>query len=265
MPQRPATRALGDLDVMARVRLAGRADRAGMRLTLSAPLGLPVGDTDALVGTGSVRFRPRLIGGWEGPRLSVGVSAGYEFRRRTQVPGSTFVVGQAIDAGAGLAVLAFPRPIGFIAAMAVLAEVSASIGLEQPESGLPAFPAQALVGVRALLPRRFVVQVGAGTGLNRAVGSPRFRALATLGWTWETSPKGLSPPQPSQPAAPEPQPTPPPKEPVPPPTAPVLPATEPVPPATETVPPATETVPPPKAPAHRSPAPSPRKRSRPPR
>ena len=140
VPQRPPTRALGDLDVMARVRLAGRADRAGMRLTLSAPLGLPVGDTDALVGTGSVSFRPRLIAGWESPRLSVGVSAGYEFRRRTQVPGSTFVVGQAIGAGAGVAVLAFPRPIGFIDAMAVLAEVSASVGLEQPESGLPAFP-----------------------------------------------------------------------------------------------------------------------------
>ena len=254
VPQRPAVRALGDLDVMARVRLAGMTDRPGMRLTLSAPLGLPIGDTDALVGTGGVSFRPRLIAGWESPRLSVGVSAGYEFRRRTQVPGSTFVVGQAIGAGAGVAFLAVPQPVGFIEAVAVLAEVSASVGLEQPESGLPAFPAQALVGMRAGLPQRFVVQLGVGSGLNQAAGSPRFRALATLAWTWE---KLREAPAPQPPAPPKTEPAL---------AAPVPPApAAPVPPSTVPVPPATAPAPPPEAPKRRPRDASPKKPNRPPR
>jgi len=189
VPQHPSAPALGDLDLMARVRLAGRLDHPGLRLTLSAPLGLPIGDTDALVGTGSVSFRPRLIVGWEGPRLSVGVSAGYEFRQRTEVPGSTFVVGQAIGAGAGMAVLAVPEAIGPFDTMTVLAEVGASVGLAQPVSGQPAFPTQALVGLRGRMPHGFVVQAGAGTGLNRAVGSPRLRAMLTIAWTWDSSPQ----------------------------------------------------------------------------
>lgn len=185
VPRHPAAPALGDLDLLARVRLAGPAGAHGLRLTLTAPLGLPVGDPDALTGTGRVSFRPRLIGGWDGPRLSLAISAGYEFRRKTEVPGSTYVVGRAVGVGAGFALVAVPGPLGFLDTLTVLAEASASLGLAQPETGLPATPTQAMVGARARVGRGFWIQAAVGTGLNGAVGSPRFRALLTVAHTWD--------------------------------------------------------------------------------
>jgi hypothetical protein len=193
VPRHPAARALGDLDLLARVRLRAPANGRGFGLTLTAPLGLPLGDTDGLVGTGSVSFRPRLIAGWEGARLSASVSAGYELRQRTVVPGSTFVVGQAVGAGAGLAFVALADKVAFIDTLTVLAEASLAVGLEQPEVGASASPAQGLIGVRTKLPWGLMVQVGGGTGLNRSAGSPRARALITVGRVWDVPRRPPSP------------------------------------------------------------------------
>lgn len=194
VPRHPAAHALGDLDLLARVRLLAPVPDRRFQLTLTLPLGLPLGNTDGLVGTGSVSFRPRLIAGWEGARLSASVSAGYELRQKTVVPGSTFVVGQAAAAGAGIAYLVMASKLAFIDTLTVLAEASMAIGLAQPEVGASASPAQGLIGLRTKLPRGLVVQVGGGTGLNRSAGSPRMRALITVGRTWEPVARGTTPP-----------------------------------------------------------------------
>jgi hypothetical protein len=193
VPRHPATHALGDLDLLARVRLRAPADGRGFRLTLTVPLGLPIGDTDGLVGTGSVSLRPRMIAGWEGARLSTSISAGYELRQKTEVPGSTFVVGQAIGAGAGLAYLAVAHKVAFLDTLTVLAEASIAVGLAQPETGSAAIPAQGLVGLRTKLPWGLLVQVAGGTGLNGSVGSPRMRALITVARIWDPAPRPAAP------------------------------------------------------------------------
>jgi len=188
VPRHPAAHALGDLDLLARVRLLGPPDGHGFRLTLTVPLGLPLGNTDGLVGTGSVSVRPRVIAGWEGARLSTALSAGYELRQKTVVPGSTFVVGQAIGAGVGAAYVVLAHKVAFLDTLTVLAEASLAIGLAHPETGSAATPAQALLGLRTRLPWGLVVQVAGGTGLNRSVGSPRMRALITVARTWDGVP-----------------------------------------------------------------------------
>jgi OmpA-OmpF porin, OOP family len=181
VPKRPRATALGDLDLLPRVRLVGAAENRGFRLTFMAPLGIPTGARDALAGSGGVSFRPRLIAGWEGNTVSAAVSVGYELRRVVEIPTSNVIVGNALVAGIGTAYGIVPQTIW------VLGELGISLGLAQSETATAAIPAEALIGVRALLPGRIFLQVAEGTGLGYAAGSPRFRALLTLAYVWETA------------------------------------------------------------------------------
>lgn len=45
-----------------------------------------------------------------------------------------------------------------------------------------AAPIEALLGARQLLPANLVLRGGVGTGLTKAVGSPAFRAVLSIGW-----------------------------------------------------------------------------------
>ncbi len=176
--QRPRARAFGDVELLTRLRMVGGPEATGFHLTLTAPFGIPTGAPDGLTGNGRVSFRPRVIAGWEAHRLSAAASVGYEFRRPAEVPSSNLVVGNALAAGAGIAYAVIPWRVW------VLGEASASVGASQSETGVSAIPAQAMVGGRILLADRLVIQAGAGTGLNRAPGSPRFRALFTMTYLW---------------------------------------------------------------------------------
>ncbi len=180
--QRPRARAFGDVELLTRLRMVGGPEASGFHLTLTAPFGIPTGAPDGLTGNGTVSFRPRVIAGWEAHRLSAAASVGYEFRRSAEVPSSNLVVGNALAAGAGIAYAVIPWKIW------ILGEASASVGVSQSESGVSAIPAQAMLGGRVVLTDRVIIQAGAGTGLNHAPGSSRFRALFTV--TYVGSPAG---------------------------------------------------------------------------
>jgi hypothetical protein len=174
----PYAPAFGDVDVLARVRLAGDAGNRGFRLALTAPFGIPTGVRAALASSGKISVRPRLIAGWDSETLSAALSAGYEWRPPTEIPLSNLVVGHALVAGAGIAYAMVPRLMWF------LAEASVSLGLSQSETGSGPIPAQIMVGLRALLPGDVIVRVGEGTGIGYAAGSARFHALVTLAYVW---------------------------------------------------------------------------------
>ncbi|MES1206038.1 MAG: hypothetical protein ABUS79_08885 [Pseudomonadota bacterium] len=176
--RRPRPAALGDVDLLPRIRVAGAAASRGFRMTLSAPFGLPTGARDALAGAGSVSFRPRLIAGWEAERVSASVSVGFEFRRAVEIPRSNLVVGNAAVAGAGLAYMAIPYRLWAVG------EASVRAGVVQSPTGAGPLSAESLLGARALLTEDLTVQAGVGTGLTTGAGSPRFRALLTFGYLW---------------------------------------------------------------------------------
>lgn len=177
-PGRPRASALGDIDLLVRMRFTEPAGGGGFRLTLTAPFGLPTGAPEALASSGAVSFRPRLILGWEANRWSTGVSAGFEFRRSVEIPSSNLVVGNAAAAGAGGAYAVLERRVW------LLAEASVLLGTKLAGNGTSAVAAEALVGGRAMVAERILVQLGVGTGLTRAAGAARFRALLTVGYLW---------------------------------------------------------------------------------
>jgi hypothetical protein len=181
VPRQPRATALGDVDLLPRVRLAGAMEGRGFRLTLVVPFGIPTGARDALAGNGGVSVRPRIIAGWEGDDLSAAASVGYEVRRTVEIPKSNLIVGNALVAGVGTAYRIVPETIW------VLGEVGVSLGLAQSETATSAIPAEVMIGVRALLPGRLILQVAEGTGLGYAAGAPRFRALLTVAHGWSTS------------------------------------------------------------------------------
>ena len=179
IPQRPTTSALGDTDLLARVALV-HEDRPEkrIRLTLLMPLGVPTGHADALSGSGHFSFRPRLIAGWHWPRLAFSASVGFVYTPPVEVPNSALVVGKAAEAGMGLAYAVLP------ARLWVLAEVTASLGMEQSATGIGTAVTQFLAGARVLLPADLLLQAGLGSGLTHAAGSPRFAATVGLARLW---------------------------------------------------------------------------------
>ena len=179
IPQRPTPSALGDTDVLARLALihADRPDKR-IRLTLLVPLGLPTGHPDALSGSGHFSVRPRLIAGWHWPRLAFSTSVGFAYTPAVEVASSALVVGKAAEAGLGLAYALLPFRLW------ALAEVTASMGLEQSSTGIGTAVTQFLAGARTLLPGDLLLQAGFGTGLMRAAGLPRFAATVGLARLW---------------------------------------------------------------------------------
>lgn len=179
VPQRPATSALGDTDLLARVALV-RVDGLDkrVRLTLLAPVSLPSGRPDALTGSGNFSFRPRLIAGWHWARLSVSGSAGFAYTRPVEVAGSGLVVGKALLGGLSVAYALIPEGLW------LQGETSAALGLELSQTGVGSLATQMIIGARAALPGSVIAQAGVGTGLTHTVGSPRLAAMVGLSRAW---------------------------------------------------------------------------------
>jgi hypothetical protein len=103
---------------------------------------------------------------------------GFAYTPAVEVANSALVVGKAAEGGLGLAYAALPSRLW------LLAEVTASMGLEQSPTGMGTAVTQFLAGARARLPADLLLQAGFGSGLMRAAGSPRFAAVVGLARLW---------------------------------------------------------------------------------
>ena len=164
--------AFGALRVVPRWQLRRADGVGGVGLALVAPVYLPVGDTDSYNSAGVVRAEPRLAVDWRPLReLRLAANVGYEVRPRRVATSrlSDDVVTWGVGAG-------FPTGLDNLKGVAtVTGEVPALVGSD-PRSAVSGV--EALGALRWTIDERFSLQVGAGSGLTSAIGSPDVRVLA---------------------------------------------------------------------------------------
>lgn len=180
---------VGDLRVIARGRFLHPGAAAGVGGALVASLTLPTGSQGAFLSDGQVAFEPRLVFDWSHDLgFVVALNAGFvirpEVRVHNIVAGHAFRWGLAVQTPTGVPGL---RLLGTVSGtVSAVANRSAADLTADARDGL-ADPAEALGGLQYRY-GDLVVQIGAGAGLSRAVGSPGLRVVMTVGFTPSRSP-----------------------------------------------------------------------------
>ncbi len=171
--------ALADLRIIPKVRLPIEPEKlGGLGVALAVPVYVPIGDTQSFNSDGEIRAEPRLIVDWRHPvGLAISANVGYQLRPETTA--SNIVTDDVLRYGVG-----FEAPTGlenfqiigsFFGNVPTAGDLSSEL---QNRSN----PMEALGGLQFKLPANFVLNAGAGAGLSSGVGSPRFRAFASIGY-----------------------------------------------------------------------------------
>ena len=175
--------ALGDLRITPRVKILDRDLLFGIGLAAEVPLYVPTGDKATFNGE-SFRAAPTLIADYKHDSgFGVAFNVGYLIREKQVL--HDLVNDDVLRWGLGANV-----PVG-VDGLEVLGSVYGSFqtrkGLQAEDltknSGdLKSSPAEVLLAARYAMPSGLVAELGAGRGLNGAIGSPEFRLLASVGW-----------------------------------------------------------------------------------
>ncbi|MEZ4459464.1 MAG: OmpA family protein [bacterium] len=177
--------ALGDVRVVPKVRLWDRSWAAGVGASLAVPVYLPTGDDQSFNSDGSVRAEPRLAVDWK-HESGFQVVTNVAFQLRPERVARNFVSGNSLRWGGGLVV-----PLG-TPKVSLIGDIFGSVAMPDGRdfnnpnavvSNSKGRPMEALGGLRFELPADLLAQVGGGAGLTNSVGSPDFRAFASLTWS----------------------------------------------------------------------------------
>ncbi|HEY5944679.1 MAG TPA: transporter [Kofleriaceae bacterium] len=129
-------------------------------------------DESQFIGDDLPTLRGKLAATWSHDRVSIGANAGFILRKPRTIYSST--VGQQLTFGVGAAVAATDK-------FSVIGEFFGRGGLESGFA-LDESPMEAVGGLRLIAARSFAVTLGAGAGLDRAIGSPTARFFASVGY-----------------------------------------------------------------------------------
>ena len=190
-----AKASIADLQIRPKVRLF---EAGAFGFAAALPFTLPTGARDAYVGYSGVTATPSLIGQWEGPRRSaVIVNLGIAIRSPQQLLNLT--VGSAFAYSLGAKVDLWPKQN-----VALLGNIGGEIGF----AGVTAVqsPLEAIAAIRWIPVGALAFTLGAGPGITRGYGTPRFRVLASIGWVpgddVEDAPRPMLAPLPRAPELP---------------------------------------------------------------
>lgn len=176
--------ALQDIRVTPKVTIVNPEWAGGFGASFLVPVYVPVGDTDSFNGDGALRAEPRLALDYEHDSgLAVVANAGFQLRPVREA--RNFVSGNVVKWGGGLQIPVGYEPVKVIASVfgTIPMEDAKNIGNISSDEFDKGNPMEAVGGVQIRLPADLVAQVGAGTGLNSAVGSPALRIFGSLSYT----------------------------------------------------------------------------------
>jgi outer membrane protein OmpA-like peptidoglycan-associated protein len=188
----------GDLRVVPKYAFFPR-DRA-FQVAATLPISLPTGNRAAFRGGGPVMISPRAMAELTLPILRLVANVGFNFR--TSEPRLLNLrVGQEFTWGFGGE---FPL---FGNQNTLLLQVSVTGAVGFANSGVAGNPVDALAGVKYRIGDRFAIELGAGGGLTRGWGAPRWLVVAGLSYqhtplplpAWGT--KAGEAPKPAEPPA----------------------------------------------------------------
>lgn len=161
---------IGDLRLEGKASLVGSGDR-GLAFALLPGLTAPTGDGSKFLGDKSFTGRLRAVTEYGMDSFRAAFMAGFVGRAKSQSfnshLGSQFLYGAAGEF----------KPHKDLA---LVAEFSGRIG---STTYVDVNPMEIDGGMKVALPHMFSIGVGAGAGLNHAIGAPKYRAFLSLGWT----------------------------------------------------------------------------------
>jgi OOP family OmpA-OmpF porin len=166
---------LGDLRLEAKVKLASFGPEDNFTVAVVPGLSLPTGDDDKFAGDKNVTGRIRALAEMRQDKLRVGATLGVLFRQ----PSTSFAatVGQQLLYAAAVEGRVHRD-------VALIGEIFGRSGLSDFTQGYTdANPMEADAGMRVTLPKAFSLGLGAGLGLIRGIGSPKFRGFLMLNWS----------------------------------------------------------------------------------
>ncbi len=170
----------GDLGFTPRFRALDSAANPDLPLSLSlaVPITLPTGDETAYMGHQGVTVTPRLLAGKQYDKLWWGVSLGYKLRKQGQYVYAGFKpveLKNELEAGAAVRYQAFGD-------LHAILEIQGSTAFIQDASYDE--PLEARVGVAMLDKQGLSATVGLGFGLTGGYGTPLWRGVATISYTF---------------------------------------------------------------------------------
>jgi outer membrane protein OmpA-like peptidoglycan-associated protein len=201
--QSVAKSGLGDPRITPKARLV---EWGRLRLGVSAPIGLPLGNKKAFLGHGGITFAPTALIELDdlGPARLL-LNAGAIVRPERKLVDLT--VGNAYTYGAGFE---YPFAMGD-ARLTALATFAGEAGMKRSPA---ANPMELLAGARWSSPSGLELAAGGGPGIGKGYGTPQYRVFVQLGYTTtgadrlQQKPKEVKPeePKPEEPKAEEPKP-----------------------------------------------------------
>jgi OOP family OmpA-OmpF porin len=160
---------LGDIRIEGKAHLATFADNA-MAFALLPGATIPTGNGSKFLGDKSATGKLRAVLEYDASIFRTALMAGYLLRSET-TSFNSHLHNQFLY---GLAAELKPHKD-----LALVAEWSGRIG---STTFVDVNPAEIDGLMRVALPHMFNIGVGAGAGVNHAIGAPRYRAFLTLGW-----------------------------------------------------------------------------------
>jgi len=172
----------GDMRIIPKVKLVDWQESGGFGLALATEIIVPSGNTDAYRGDGNVRFQPRLI--MDGHNDYFQVSANFAYQLRPRRVSNGVVYDDVFRWSVGLA-------IPTVDEMQILLNAYGNFQLDNDVNPFTneqadtrnGSPIDALFGLQFRLPYELILTAGGGLGLNRAAGSPEYRAFFSFGYT----------------------------------------------------------------------------------
>jgi hypothetical protein len=174
MPNGLQVTGTGDLLVEGKMGLWHARDNS-LRLAGIAGVSLPTSfgsDQSRFIGDDLPTLRGRFAATYSAGRISLGANAGFILRKPRTIYSST--VGQQLTFGVAAAVAATDK-------FSVIGELFGRGGLES-KFALDESPMEAVGGLRLIAAKSVAVTLGAGGGLDRAIGAPTIRFFASLGY-----------------------------------------------------------------------------------
>ncbi len=168
----PSTKiALGDLRLIPRVQLFG--GERGFALALLAPISIPTGKERYYAGE-PFRVEPRVSADYRSKRGDlIAMNVGYLVRQRADIIGGR--VDDMLRIGVG-------GDVPIVGDLSALAEIDTQFNVLAGGLNKANAPTEGLFGLRF---RRagWIAQAGAGPGIVRGIGQPRYRVFASLSFS----------------------------------------------------------------------------------
>jgi OmpA-OmpF porin, OOP family len=192
----PSGFAAGDLRFGLRLRLAGEVDSLAS-LSIGGYVYVPTGDKNKMAGDGKVHVAPSVILSGENNDIAYAVNAGVNIRQKADLQYTdtdSTTLGSELTFGAGLAFLMSDKTVQL---GPELYGTTAMVGKDSFSKATTNM--EALLGLRIRL-GAIVLGAAAGPGITQGLGTPTFRAVASLAYV-PLPEKPLPPPPPPKPRA----------------------------------------------------------------